>query len=305
MATEFVPGVGFVETGTVDWDPNTQVQAEVPEGFNWYSYISENPDLGAAGIDTPEEAALHYQTWGYNEPRAGVTGPSDTTVTGNPTASSPATVQNFADLYYQSMNTSAPTGDLSSIGQQLGYVDANGNYDEFVAMNALKDQGYNPGDLATFYSANTAAPQEGTSAETFWQGYESGELDPNYRNNTELALWELEQQYANSDKADQSVSTSGTTNTVDPEVDLSNLDLSAQTFEPVATTDNYMYGSNTYQPAQQYSMAPAHKIVSDLMGVDAQGNRSQAGKQYLQQYGYQADNEFARGGIVGKYKRKW
>ena len=40
--------------------------------FNWQKYIAANPDLAAAGIDTPWEAATHYSNYGKNENRGGV-----------------------------------------------------------------------------------------------------------------------------------------------------------------------------------------------------------------------------------------
>ena len=42
---------------------------QTPTGFDWQQYVGNYADLGAAGIDTPEEAAWHYSTYGQNEGR--------------------------------------------------------------------------------------------------------------------------------------------------------------------------------------------------------------------------------------------
>lgn len=43
----------------------------VPTGFNWQKYVSTNPDLGQAGIDTEIEAQRHYAKYGRTENRPG------------------------------------------------------------------------------------------------------------------------------------------------------------------------------------------------------------------------------------------
>jgi len=49
------------------YDPNIYANQ-----FKWQEYIAANPDLAAAGIDTPWEAATHYSNYGKNENRPGV-----------------------------------------------------------------------------------------------------------------------------------------------------------------------------------------------------------------------------------------
>lgn len=49
------------------YDPNIYANQ-----FKWQEYIAANPDLKAAGIDTPWEAATHYSNYGKNENRPGV-----------------------------------------------------------------------------------------------------------------------------------------------------------------------------------------------------------------------------------------
>jgi hypothetical protein len=64
-----------VNQGIVDWNSDAPIKAQLPEGFDWQSYVNQNPDLAQAGIDTPQEAASHYQRYGFGEDRSGVTAP--------------------------------------------------------------------------------------------------------------------------------------------------------------------------------------------------------------------------------------
>jgi hypothetical protein len=53
-----------------DWMSNLLYDpTKTPEGFDYQNYLKINTDLGAAGIDTPEEAMRHYQYYGVNEGR--------------------------------------------------------------------------------------------------------------------------------------------------------------------------------------------------------------------------------------------
>ena len=53
-----------------DWMSNLSYDpTKTPEGFDYQNYLKINTDLGAAGIDTPEEAMRHYQHYGANEGR--------------------------------------------------------------------------------------------------------------------------------------------------------------------------------------------------------------------------------------------
>jgi molecular chaperone GrpE (heat shock protein) len=49
----------------------------MPENFDWQRYVGANQDLGAAGIDTKEEAERHYFNYGQKENRSiGATNPT-------------------------------------------------------------------------------------------------------------------------------------------------------------------------------------------------------------------------------------
>jgi hypothetical protein len=49
----------------------------MPENFDWQRYVAANQDLGAAGIDTQEEAMRHYFNYGQKENRSiGATNPT-------------------------------------------------------------------------------------------------------------------------------------------------------------------------------------------------------------------------------------
>ena len=55
---------------TNDWMPNQFYNPNVmPENFDWQRYVGANQDLGAAGIDTQEEAMRHYFNYGEKEGR--------------------------------------------------------------------------------------------------------------------------------------------------------------------------------------------------------------------------------------------
>jgi hypothetical protein len=55
---------------TNDWMPNQWYNPNVmPENFDWQRYVGANQDLGAAGIDTKEEAERHYFNYGQQENR--------------------------------------------------------------------------------------------------------------------------------------------------------------------------------------------------------------------------------------------
>ena len=55
---------------TNDWMPNQWYNPNVmPENFDWQRYVGANQDLGAAGIDTQEEAMRHYFNYGQQEGR--------------------------------------------------------------------------------------------------------------------------------------------------------------------------------------------------------------------------------------------
>ena len=55
---------------TNDWMPNQWYNPNVmPENFDWQRYVGANQDLGAAGIDTQEEAMRHYFNYGEKEGR--------------------------------------------------------------------------------------------------------------------------------------------------------------------------------------------------------------------------------------------
>jgi len=56
---------------TNDWMPNQWYNPNVmPENFDWQRYVGANQDLGAAGIDTQEEAQRHYFNYGQKENRS-------------------------------------------------------------------------------------------------------------------------------------------------------------------------------------------------------------------------------------------
>ena len=55
---------------TNDWMPNQWYNPNVmPENFDWQRYVGANQDLGAAGLDTQEEAMRHYFNYGEKEGR--------------------------------------------------------------------------------------------------------------------------------------------------------------------------------------------------------------------------------------------
>lgn len=56
-------------TGQTDY--GVENFSSVPVGFNWKDYISKNPDLAQAGIDTEVEAKRHYVQFGAREDRQG------------------------------------------------------------------------------------------------------------------------------------------------------------------------------------------------------------------------------------------
>jgi len=60
------------EGGTVD----LASQSALPLGFNWKTYLHNNPDLGLAGINTEEKAKQHWLEYGKNEGRNYRIGPS-------------------------------------------------------------------------------------------------------------------------------------------------------------------------------------------------------------------------------------
>jgi len=80
--TNYKPGTEIDDPAyqsTVDRSANFNWGADLPydpnvyaNSFDWQGYIAANPDLKAAGIDTPWEAATHYSNYGKNENRAGV-----------------------------------------------------------------------------------------------------------------------------------------------------------------------------------------------------------------------------------------
>lgn len=57
-----------VNTGKV-YNNDTST-ANLPADFNWVEYINKNPDLYSVGIDTPQEAAAHWNSYGKNENRS-------------------------------------------------------------------------------------------------------------------------------------------------------------------------------------------------------------------------------------------
>jgi hypothetical protein len=64
------PAVTPAVTPINDWMPNQFYNPNVmPENFDWQRYIGANQDLGAAGIDTQQEAERHYFNYGRNENR--------------------------------------------------------------------------------------------------------------------------------------------------------------------------------------------------------------------------------------------
>jgi hypothetical protein len=59
-------------TGSDNWGAGeTYDQSVIPDDFSWLAYLdpANNPDLRAAGLDTPEEAMRHYSRYGMNEGR--------------------------------------------------------------------------------------------------------------------------------------------------------------------------------------------------------------------------------------------
>lgn len=61
---------GPVAAPADNWMSNLSYDASAaPQEFDWQKYVSINTDLGAAGIDTPEEALRHYQNYGQQEGR--------------------------------------------------------------------------------------------------------------------------------------------------------------------------------------------------------------------------------------------
>ena len=68
-------GLGDVsdKSANFSWGSNLAYDPTIYQSsFDWQNYIAKNPDLQAAGIDTPWEAATHYATYGKNENRAGI-----------------------------------------------------------------------------------------------------------------------------------------------------------------------------------------------------------------------------------------
>jgi len=67
-------GPTYDKSANFDWGGDLPYDPTIYAGreFDWQQYLAANPDLRAAGIDTPWEAATHYSNYGKNENRAGV-----------------------------------------------------------------------------------------------------------------------------------------------------------------------------------------------------------------------------------------
>ena len=62
----------FDKSANFDWGADLAYDPSLYQRqFTWQDYIAKNPDLAAAGIDTPWEAAQHYAHYGKNENRQG------------------------------------------------------------------------------------------------------------------------------------------------------------------------------------------------------------------------------------------
>ena len=85
---------------------------KMPEGFDFQNYLKINTDLGAAGIDTPEEAMRHYQEYGVKEGR------------------------NIGALQSAQLNSPAPTGSTGTPGAPLSSATPTDNW--------MSGQWYNP-----------------------------------------------------------------------------------------------------------------------------------------------------------------
>lgn len=124
---------------TNDWMPNQWYNPNVmPENFDWQRYIGANQDLGAAGIDTQEEAMRHYFNYGQQEGRSiGAT---------NPTRAGDLSAEDFRaglNAYRQA------TGD----DRALVGVGPNG-VDDYAPVREWIDKNYIPqGQFKTDYAA--------------------------------------------------------------------------------------------------------------------------------------------------------
>lgn len=64
-------------TNTDEWEKDkTYDRSLINPSFNWQQYLSANPDLKGAGIDTQAEAERHYALYGKGENRPGAAPPS-------------------------------------------------------------------------------------------------------------------------------------------------------------------------------------------------------------------------------------
>lgn len=159
-------------TAKDDWMSNLgTTTGSAPQGFNWQNYVSANKDLGAAGIDTYDEALRHYQNFGIKENR----NLGGDTTQAPPAAAAPATTQPTstsswtadqqkaiatkwndpnvdinakADWLRQNSVTSAQLADILK-SQNQAYTQDTSNLDRSIEMALAKSNGYKRGDFGT------------------------------------------------------------------------------------------------------------------------------------------------------------
>ena len=93
----------------------------LPTDFNWVEYVNKNPDLYAAGIDTPQEAAAHWNLHGQYENRAGAPAPTpQAPVVNNPQGGGlfSGLVGNLANKYGVGM---AKGGSVKHLADKYGF----------------------------------------------------------------------------------------------------------------------------------------------------------------------------------------
>jgi len=104
-------------TATPSWMLGTTYDAtKVPENFNWQNYTSKYADLGAAGIDTEEEARRHYGLYGATEGRTFAHGGHVKTHFKVGGSNNLSGVNDLADKYDLQQGDTQFTGEMPEIG---------------------------------------------------------------------------------------------------------------------------------------------------------------------------------------------
>lgn len=114
---------------------------------NWQAYLSQNPDLGAAGIDTEAEAQQHWNQFGQNEGRFQVAQPAAAAPGGITVGGQNYTAQQVKDFY-------ASGGNDNQFAQQAGLVDPEARRIAILQARGIAGPGTMAGDagLQNYFS---------------------------------------------------------------------------------------------------------------------------------------------------------